>query len=151
MDFVILGGLFLFFSCFGFWSMKNNEKQEREKKFDAINPILGKPLISTEPHVFQQQNSTIKSSERVTASVIVSQPISKVLKNRWAHFFKSKKYYEKEFKKVSKLAVIKMKNSATDAHLIVNTRVQTSVIRSGNPLEPDKICAVAYGTAITYY
>lgn len=151
MDFIILGGLFLFFSCFGFWSMKQNEKREREKKFEEINPIVGKPLISTEPHVMRQDNSTIKSSEKVTASVIVSQPISNVLKNRWAHFFKSKKYYEKEFKKASKLAVIKMKNSVTDAHLIINTRVQTSVIRSSNPLEPDKICAVAYGTAITYY
>lgn len=151
MDFIILGALFLFFSCFGFWSMKRNEKLERERKFESINPIVGKPLISTEPHEISYFDAAIKKSKRVTASVIVEQPMDKVLKNRWAHFFKSKKYYEKEFKKASKMAVIKMKNTATDAHLIVNTRVQTSVIRSNNPLEPEKICAVAYGTAITYY
>ena len=150
MDFIILGGLFLFFSLLGVWSLKNNEKKEREKRFDELNPIMGQPLISTEPHVIQN-NKAIKYSEPVTASVIVEQPLSVALQNRWAHFFKSKKYYEKEFKKASKLAVIKMKRTANDAHLIVNTRVQTSVIRSDNILESDKICAVAYGVAITYY
>ena len=150
MDLIILGGLFLILSGFAFWSLKRNEKKERQQLFDEINPIIGKPLISTEPHNIQQ-NDTIKSTEPVTASVIVQQSMSKVLKNSWAHFFKSKKYYQKEFKDASKLAVLKMKKSAMDAHLIVNTRVQTSVIRSGRLLEADKICAVASGTAITYY
>ena len=98
-----------------------------------------------------QKNKSIKHSEPVTASVIVAKPFSIALQNRWAHFFKSKKYYAKEFRKASKLAVIKMQKTANDAHLIVNARVQTSVLRSSNPLEADRICAVAYGTAITYY
>ncbi len=150
MDFLIFGGIFIFLVGLGFWSLKRNEKLEFERKFEALNPIMGQPLISTEPHNIQQ-NDTIKSTEPVTASVIVQQSMSKVLKNSWAHFFKSKKYYQKEFKDASKMAVLKMKNSAMDAHLIVNTRVQTSVIRSGRLLEADKICAVASGTAITYY
>lgn len=150
MDFIILGGLFLFFSCFGLLSLKRNEQIEREKRFAAINPIMGRPLISTEPHVIEKDKS-IKNKMPVTASVVVEQPLSKVLKSRWMKFFKSKKYYDKEFKKASKLAVIKMKRVANDAHLIVNTKVQTSVIRSNNILEPEKICAVAYGEAITYY
>lgn len=150
MDFVILGGLFLFFSCFGLISLKRNERIEKERRFAAINPIMGQPVISTEPHTITK-NKSIKRKMPVTASVIVEQPLSKVLKSRWMKFFKSKKYYDKEFKKASKLAVIKMKKVANDAHLIVNTRVQTSVIRSNNILEPEKICAVAYGEAITYY
>lgn len=149
MDFLILGVLFLFFSFFGLWSLKQNEKKERERRFDELNPIIGQPVISTEPHVVNEK--AIKYSEPVTASVIVDQSLKTALQNRWMHFFKSKKYYAKEFKRASKLAVIKMKHSANDAHLIVNTRVQTTVIRSDNILEPDKICAVAYGTAITYY
>ncbi len=151
MDFIIFGGLFIFFLCFGIISMKRNERREREKRFEAINPILGKPLISTEPHDIKEWKATVKDYKKVTASVIVSQPISKVIKNRWVQFFNNKKYYEKELKRASKLAVIKMKNTAMEAHLIVNTRVQTSIIRSGKLLEPDKICAIAYGTAITYY
>jgi uncharacterized protein YbjQ (UPF0145 family) len=150
MDFLIFMGLFIFFSCLGFLSLRHNEKIEQEKSFERLNPILGKPMLTTEPHVVEK-NKSIKYTEPVTASVIVSQPLSNVLKNRWAHFFHSKKYYKKEFNKASKLAVIKMQKTATDAHLIVNTRVQTSVLRSGNILEADKICAVAYGTAITYY
>ena len=59
MDFIILGGLFLFFSLLGVWSLKNNEKKEREKRFDELNPIMGQPLISTEPHVIQN-NKAIK-------------------------------------------------------------------------------------------
>ncbi|MCR5261647.1 MAG: hypothetical protein K6C94_07390 [Candidatus Gastranaerophilales bacterium] len=149
MDFLILGVLFLFFSFLGLWSLKRSERLEREKRFDELNPIVGQPVISTEPCAVNL--STIKYSQPVTASVIVEQPLKTVLQNRWAHFFKSKKYYAKEFKRASKLAIIKMKHSANDAHLIVNTRVQTSVIRSEKLLEPDKICAVAYGTAITYY
>ena len=150
MDFIILGGLFLFFSLLGTWSLKHNEKKEKERRFDELNPIMGQPVISTEPHEIQNRRA-IKHLEPVTASVIVEQPLATALQNRWVHFFKSKKYYAKEFKKASKLAVIKMKRTANDAHLIVNTRVQTSVIRSDNILESDKICAVAYGTAITYY
>ena len=150
MDFLIFGGIFIFLVGLGFWSLKRNEKLEFERKFEALNPIMGQPLLSTEPHVIQK-NRSIKHTEPVTASVIVQQSMSKVLKNSWAHFFKSKKYYQKEFKDASKMAVLKMKNSAMDAHLIVNTRVQTSVIRSGRLLEADKICAVASGTAITYY
>ena len=149
MDFLILGVLFLFFSLFGLWSLKRNERKERERRFDELNPIMGQPVISTEPHVIDSR--VIKSSEKVTASVIVDPSLKIALQNRWVHFFKSKKYYAKEFKRAAKLAVIKMKQTANDAHLIVNTRVQTSVIRSENPLEPDRICAVAYGTAITYY
>ncbi|MBQ2645474.1 heavy metal-binding domain-containing protein [bacterium] len=149
MDFLILGVLFLFFSFLGLYSLKQNEIKEREKRFNAINPIIGQPVISTEPHVINK--NAIKYSEPVTASVILNQDLKTVLQNRWMHFFKSKKYYEKEIKKASKLAVIKMKYNANHAHLIVNTRVQTSIIHSNNILEPDKICAVAYGTAITYY
>jgi len=149
MDFVILGVLFLFFSFLGLWSLKRNERMERERRFDELNPIVGQPVISTEPCVVNMR--AIKFSEPVTASVIVEQPLKTVLQNRWMQFFKSKKYYSKEFKRASKLAIIKMKHTANDAHLIVNTRVQTSVIRSDNLLKPDKICAVAYGTAITYY
>lgn len=150
MDFLIFGGLFIFLLCLGFWSLKHSETLEKERKFEELNPIMGKPLLSTEPHDIQK-NKSIKHSEPVTASVIVSQPYSVALQNRWAHFFKSKKYYAKEFRKASKLAVIKMQKTALDAHLIANTRVQTSVLRSNNPLEADRICAVAYGTAITYY
>lgn len=150
MDFVILGGLFLFFSCFGLISLKRNERQEKERLFAELNPIMGQPVISTEPHSLKE-NKSIKSEMPVTASVIVEQPLSHVLQSRWMKLFKSKKYYDKEFKQASKLAVIKMKKVANDAHLIVNTRVQTSVIRSGNILESEKICAVAYGVAITYY
>ena len=150
MDFLIFGGIFIFLLILGFWSLKRSEKLEFERKFEAHNPIMGQPLLSTEPHVIQK-NKSIKHSEPVTASVIVAQPFSIALQNRWAHFFKSKKYYAKEFRKASKLAVIKMQKTANDAHLIVNARVQTSVLRSSNPLEADRICAVAYGTAITYY
>ncbi len=150
MDFLIFGGLFIFLLLLGYWSLKRSEKLEFEKKFEELNPIMGKPLLSTEPYELQK-NKSIKNSEPVTASVIVAQPFSIALQNRWVHFFKSKKYYSKEFKRVSKLAVIKMQKTANDAHLIVNARVQTSVLRSNNPLEADRICAVAYGTAITYY
>lgn len=149
MDFLILGVLFIFFSCLGLWSLKKNEQMERERRFDELNPIMGQPVISTEPHEIDLR--AIKFSEPVTASVIVDSSLKTALQNRWMRFFKSKKYYAKEFKRASKLAVIKMKHTANDAHLIVNTRIQTSVIRSDNILEPDKICAVAYGTAITYY
>lgn len=150
MDFLIFGGLFIFLLSLGFWSLKHSERLEKERRFEELNPIMGKPLLSTEPHDIQK-NKSIKHSEPVTASVIVSQPYSVALQNRWVHFFKSKKYYAKEFRKASKLAVIKMQRTANDAHLIANTRVQTSVLRSNNPLEADRICAVAYGTAITYY
>lgn len=150
MDFLIFGGIFIFLVFIGFLSLKQNERRELERKFEELNPIMGKPLLSTEPHIIKK-NKSIKHSEPVTASVIVAQPFSTVLQNRWAHFFKSKKYYAKEFRRASKLAVIKMQKTANDAHLIVNARVQTSVLRSNNPLEADRICAVAYGTAITYY
>ena len=79
MDLIILGGLFLILSGFAFWSLKRNEKKERQQLFDEINPIMGKPLISTESHNIQQ-NDTMKSTEPVTASVIVQQSMSKVLK-----------------------------------------------------------------------
>ena len=36
MDFLILGILFLFFSCLGLWSLKQNEKRERERRFDEL-------------------------------------------------------------------------------------------------------------------
>ena len=80
MDLIIFVMLFIFFTSIGIYSKKRHEKEEREKLFEEINPILGKPLISTEPHEIEEIDTAIKSSEKVTASVIVSQPISKVIK-----------------------------------------------------------------------
>ena len=95
MDFLILGVLFLFFSFLGLWSLRRNEIKERERRFDELNPIMGQPVISTEPHEIDLRG--IKSSEKVTASVILDPSLKTALQNRWVHFFKSKKYYQKEF------------------------------------------------------
>ena len=150
MDILIFIGLFLIVSVSGIIMKKAHEETEREQRFEAANPLAGMPIISTETHEIKT-NRAIKHTEAVTGTAVIEQPLKNVLQTKWAQFFKSKDAYKKELKKVSKQAVFNMKESAKHAHLIVNTRVQTSVIKSHNVLEPDKVCAVAYGVAITYY
>lgn len=150
MDLLIFIGIFLIISVSGIMMKKAHEQSEREKMIDEANPLPGMPIISTEPHSITK-NRAIKYTESVTGTAIIEQPLKNALQTKWAQFFRSKNAYKKDIKKVSKQAVFNMKQSARHAHLIVNTRVQTSVIKSQNILEPDKVCAVAYGVAITYY
>jgi len=150
MDILIFIGLFLIVSVSGIMMQKAHEQSEREKRFDNADPLVGMPIISTEPH-YINNNRAIKYTEAVTGTAIIEQPLKNVLQAKWAQFFKNKNAYKKDLNRVSKQALFNMKQSAKHAHLIVNTRVQTSVIKSQNLLEPDKVCAVAYGVAITYY
>jgi len=150
MDLLIFIGLFLIVAVSGIMMQRAHEESEREKRIEKMNPLSGIPIISTEPHEIRH-NKAIKYTENVTGTAIIEQPLKNALQSKWAQFFKSKNAYKKDLRKVSKQAVFNMKQSARHAHLIVNTRVQTSVIKSQNLLEPDKVCAVAYGVAITYY
>ena len=150
MDILIFIGIFLIIAVSGVIMQKAHEQSEKESRFDTENPLSGMPIISTEPH-YINNNRAIKYTESVTGTAIIRQPLKNALQTKWAQFFKSKNAYKKDMRRVSKQAVINMKKSAKHAHLIVNTRVQTSVIKSQNILEPDKVCAVAYGVAITYY
>ena len=150
MDLLIFLGIFLIIAVSGIMMKKAHEQAEKEKQFEMANPLAGMPIISTEPH-FLTKNDSIKYSESVTGSAIIEQPLKNILQSKWDKFFNSKNVYKKQMRKAAKQAVFNMKRSAKHANLIVNTRVQTSVIKSPNLLEPDKICAVAYGVAITYY
>ena len=150
MDLLIFIGIFLIIAVSGIVMKKAHEQAEREKRFEMANPLSGMPIISTEPH-FLTKNDSIKYSESVTGSAIIEQPLRSVLQAKWDRFFNNKNPYKKQMRKAAKQAVFNMKRSAQHANLIVNTRVQTTVIKSPNMLEPDKICAVAYGVAITYY
>ena len=150
MDILIFLGIFLITAVSGIMMQRAHAQSERERRFDRANPIEGMPIISTEPYRITN-NRAIKYTENVTGTAILEQPLRNALQKRWAQFFKNKNDYKKNMRRVSKQAVINMKRSAKHAHLIVNTRVQTSVIKSPNILEPDKLCAVAYGVAVTYY
>ena len=149
MDLLIFIGIFLIIAVSGIMMKKAHDQAEKERQFEMANPLSGMPIISTEPH-FLTKNNSIKYSESVTGSAIMEQPLRSALMAKWDTFFNNNPY-KKQMRKVAKQAVFNMKRSAKHANLIVNTRVQTSVIKSPNLLEPDKICAVAYGVAITYY
>ena len=59
--------------------------------------------------------------------------------------------YESLIDRVRREAILRMKESAIDADIIINTKLETSMSDEGSKAnEPAKVAAIAYGTAITY-
>lgn len=59
--------------------------------------------------------------------------------------------YESLIDRARREAILRMKESAIDADIIINTKLETSMTEeSSKKNEPAKVAVIAYGTAITY-
>jgi uncharacterized protein YbjQ (UPF0145 family) len=116
---------------------------EREKKFLYVPAITMK--------TFAHPNQKVISSELVCGSAVISIDYFKRLLAGLRNIFGGTvKSYESLIDRARREALIRMKEMAGDATVIVNVRIETSTIgRNANKKGVGCLEAMAYGTALT--
>lgn len=106
--------------------------------------------ITTTKHI-DCPSEDIQSVELVTGSAVISVDYFKRLLARLRNIFGgSVKSYESLIDRARREAVLRMKETAPQAHYIVNVRIETSTVgRKANKKGVGCLEALAYGTAVT--
>ena len=118
--------------------------KQRERKFLGLPAITAKNVLD--------ENREIKSTQMVCANVVISIDYFKRflagLKNIFGGEISS---YETILDRARREAILRMKETAGGANIIINMRIETSTIGRSNQGKSTGCSEVlAYGTAITY-
>ena len=141
-DLIILATLITLGYVFGKWAEKSHYKSiiEREKKFVNL------PTTSTKKSL---GNLTVVDAELVSGNVVISVDYFKrVLAALRNIFGGSVQSYETLVDRARREAVLRMKESCSEANQIINLRIETSSISKGGKNKIGSVEVLAYGTAI---
>lgn len=121
---------------------KNIRKRERDLiKFPTT--CIGDNLIC--------KNSKIKKMELVTGCAVIGSDYFKDFVSGFKTFFGGRMTsYESVIDRARREAVLRMRESALGANLIINMKLETTVLNDSVQNEPAQVAVLAYGTAITY-
>ena len=118
--------------------------KEREKKFLGLPAVTSKNVL--------EKNRKINSTRIVYGSIVVSIDYFKKFLGDLRNIFGGEvSSYETILDRAKREAILRMKESAVGADIIINTRIETSTI--GKVQRKQSLgCSeiLAYGTAVTY-
>lgn len=122
------------------------EKAHLRKVKERERTFLNLPAVTAQK--FLEDNSEISYATLVYGSVVISSDFFKDFVAGLKTLFGGRlTTYESLLDRARREAVLRMKEKAMDADIIINTRVETSEIGSDKGISVE---VIAYGTAIRY-
>jgi uncharacterized protein YbjQ (UPF0145 family) len=143
--------LFIFLTLLAFGYLAGTYAERRHYRSIQTREELFINLPAVTVKAFHYPNNRIKSAELVYGSAVISidyfKRITASLRNIFGGTVKS---YESLIDRARREALLRMKEMAGDAKIIVNVRIETSTIgRKANKKGVGCLEAIAYGTALT--
>jgi uncharacterized protein YbjQ (UPF0145 family) len=144
-------GVFVLLIAVGYWAGRYAEKKHyrsivrREKKFLRLSAVTTRNAVD--------QTKEILSSALVSGNVVISiDYFKRILAGLRNVFGGNVVSYETLIDRGRREAILRMKEQTPDADIILNTRIETSVIgaTANQKNAVGSIEVFAYGTAITY-
>ena len=114
--------------------------------------LIRKPIVSFGVKKWTS-NRKVKSAELVTGEVVISGDYFKSFVAGMKNFFGGRvTAFESVLDRGRREAILRMREKAKNANLIVNARIETVMLNDpgSNPNSVPQCAIIAYGTAITY-
>lgn len=145
----LLGLLFILLITYatGSYIEKKHFKNIKQREIALIR----KPIITFGAKKWTTSRK-IKKIEMVTGEVVISGDYFKNFVAGLKNFFGGRLTpFESIMDRARREAILRMREKARSAHIIVNTRIESVMINdSYNPKSVPKCAIIAYGTAVTY-
>jgi len=148
MKHIISAVIFLILVALGYFCGTRAEKKHyqsieaREKELITLPAVTAKRI--------EVDESQVEKAEMVCGSVVISNDYFKrVLAFLRSIFGGRVKAYESLLDRARREAVLRMKEQAPDASIIINVRLETSSISGNTNSGMGCVEAIAYGTALT--
>ncbi len=133
-------------SC-GYFFGKHNEKKHYRSIKERENNLLALPLTSSKYPLDDKE--TVKQAYLVQGCVVISIDYFKRIVAGLRNFFGGNiQSYETLLDRARREAVLRLKESCSDADEIINLRIETSSISKGGDNRIGCVEVLAYGTAI---
>lgn len=128
------------------------EKNHFKKIKAREKALLRQPFVSFDKKSYSSKKA-IRKVEMVTGEVVISGDYFKSFVSSFRNLIGGRMVsYESLMERARREAILRMREKALGAHIIVNTRIESTMIN--NPNDPQnnlpQVAAIAYGTAITY-
>ncbi len=140
--------IFLFLVALGFFIGSFAEKRHLRSIEQRENQYLNDPIVTMEKSAFAEDK--VESAKLVSGSAVISVDYFKRLLASLRNIFGGKvKSYESLLDRARREALLRMREEATGAGIIVNVRIETAAIgRRANKKGVGCVEAIAYGTAL---
>jgi uncharacterized protein YbjQ (UPF0145 family) len=151
MDYLFQLGVFVFLLAVGDWAGRKAEKKHYRSIVRREKQFLRLPAVSVKSGA--DQSREIRSSTLVSGNVVISIDYYKRILAGLRNIFGGNVVsYETLIDRGRREAILRMKEQKPDADIIINTRIETSVIgaTANQKNAVVSIEVLAYGTAITY-
>lgn len=128
------------------------EKNHFKKIKAREKALLRQPLVSFDKKSYSSKKA-IRKVEMVTGEVVISGDYFKSFVSSFRNLIGGRMVsYESLMERARREAILRMREKALGANIIVNTKIESTMIN--NPNDPQnnlpQVAAIAYGTAITY-
>lgn len=128
------------------------EKNHFKKIKAREKALLRQPLVSFDKKSYSHKK-TVKKVEMVTGEVVISGDYFKSFISAFRNIIGGRMVsYEALMERARREALLRMREKARGANIIVNTKIESTMIN--NPNDPQntlpQVAVIAYGTAITY-
>ena len=126
------------------------EKRHFKKIIKREKALIKKPIVSYGKR-FTGKNKKIKKVELVTGEVVISGDYFKNFAAGLKNFFGGRlTSFESILDRGRREAVLRMREKAKGASIIVNTRIESVMLNNFYNQSVPQCAIIAYGTAITY-
>jgi uncharacterized protein YbjQ (UPF0145 family) len=144
-------GIFVLLIVVGYWAGRRAEKKHYQSIIEREKQFLGLPAVSVKNAL--DETRAVYSSTLVAGNVVISIDYFKRLMASLRNIFGGNVFsYETLIDRGRREAILRMKEKMPDADIIINTRVETSVIgaTANEKNAVGSIEVLAFGTAVTY-
>ena len=146
-DFLFLCFTLLITYCIG----RNIEKKHFKNIQQREIALIKKPIISFGSKKWRPKRP-IRKMEMVSGEVVISGDYFKNFVAGIKNFFGGRlTTFESIMDRARREAILRMREKAKNAHIIVNTRIEAIMVNDTfNPNSIPQCAVIAYGTAVTY-
>jgi uncharacterized protein YbjQ (UPF0145 family) len=151
MENLVQLGVFILLIAIGFWAGRRAEKKHYRSIIEREKQFLDLPAVSIKSVI--DQAKTIQSSTLVVGNVVVSiDYFKRILAGLRNIIGGNVGSYETLIDRGRREAILRMKEKMPNADIIINTRIETSIIgaTANQKNAVGSIEVLAFGTAITY-
>lgn len=128
------------------------EKNHFKKIKAREKALLKQPLVSFDKHSYSSKQP-IKKIEMVTGEVVISGDYFKSFVSAFRNLIGGRMVsYESLMERARREAILRMREKARGANIIVNTKIESMMINNPNDAQNTlpQVAVIAYGTAISY-
>lgn len=128
------------------------EKSHFKKIKAREKALLKQPVVSFDKKSYSSKKA-VRKVDMVTGEVVISGDYFKSFVSSFRNLIGGRMVsYESLMERARREAILRMREKAVGANIIVNTKIESTMIN--NPNDPQnslpQVAVIAYGTAITY-